>query len=427
MLLGALVGFAEVRQLRPGFNLFSVRQDVELGEEATRELTKEMAVVRNRDLDAYLGVILGKLEKSKYARTLNSGSSRDAIFPFSIHVVADKKINAFSLPGGPLFVNTGAITAADNEAQLAGVIAHEMSHVALRHMTNQASKRELVALPAILASSLTGHSLLGELTRIGIGLGANSALLKFSRTDEAEADYNGTEMMADTGYNPIELARFFEKLEEKAGRAGGIEQFLSDHPDPGNRIAAISAEVRELPRRTYVDDETGRFLQVRDAVRHVAVPTRAEHEEIPQPSTERLTFEGQSYSLRYPDNWQVQRGDKPDAVTIGPHGGVLPEAVGYGLQVNYLKGDSDALIRSLKKSNADMRLTGEVRSIEVGGQPGMLNTLASKSPYGGEEKDVLVTVARPEGLFYIVFIAPKGEFDKAQGTFEDVLKSLQFR
>ena len=383
--------------------------------------------MRNREVDAYLGVILGKLEKSNYARSLKSDGSRDEMFPFRIHVVSDKKINAFSLPGGPLFVNTAAIVAADNEAQLAGVIAHEMSHVALRHMTNQASKRELVALPAILASSLAGHSLLGELTRIGIGLGANSALLKFSRTDEAEADYNGTEMMADAGYNPIELARFFEKLEEKAGRAGGMEQFLSDHPNPGNRIAAISDEVRELPRRSYVDDETGQFVHVRDVVRHIAVPARAEHEEIPEPSTERQTFEGHSYSLRYPDNWQVQRGDKPDAVTMGPRGGVLPEGVGYGVEANYFKGDTDALIRSLKGSNPDMRLTGEARSIEVGGQPGMLNTLTSKSPYGGDEKDVLVTVARQQGLFYMVFIAPKGEFEKAQGTFEDVLKSLKFR
>src|SRR5579862_6312785 len=132
MLGMALLAGAEVRQLRPGFNLFSVRQDVELGEEASHEITKEMAVVRDREVDAYLAVILAKLERSQYARTLSSGETRDPQFPFSIRLVYDKKINAFSLPGGPLFVNTGAIVAADNEAQLAGVMAHEMSHVVLR-------------------------------------------------------------------------------------------------------------------------------------------------------------------------------------------------------------------------------------------------------------------------------------------------------
>jgi predicted Zn-dependent protease len=265
----ALPALAELQQLRPGFNLFSPQQDVQLGQEAAREVPKQMTVLRNRDLDAYLDVLLRKLEKSRYARTLNRDGSRSELFPFSIHAVYDKKINAFSLPGGPLFVNTGAIDAADNEAQLAGVIAHEMSHVVLRHMTNQASKRELVALPAVLAGAVAGHSLLGQLAQLGVVFTANSALLKFSRTDEAEADYNGAEMMADAGYNPIEMARFFEKLEDKAGRGGAIEQFLSDHPNPGNRIAAISDEVREMPRRNYVDDETGQLGHVREVVRKI--------------------------------------------------------------------------------------------------------------------------------------------------------------
>ncbi len=426
-MLVALPVLAELQQLRPGFNLFSAQQDIELGQEAAREVPKQMTVLRNRDLDAYLDVLLRKLEKSRYARTLNRDGSRSELFPFSIHAVYDKKINAFSLPGGPLFVNTGAIDAADNEAQLAGVLAHEMSHVVLRHMTNQASKRELVALPAVLAGAVAGHSLLGQLTQLGIVFTANSALLKFSRTDEAEADYNGAEMMADAGYNPIEMARFFEKLEDKAGRGAAIEQFLSDHPNPGNRIAAISDEVREMPRRNYVDDETGQLLHVRDVVRKLPVPAQSAPAPGDLPSKERVAFEGRSFSLRYPENWRVQRGDKPDVVTIGPRGGVLPEAVGYGLQTNYFAGDSDGLIRELRQANPEMRVAREARSIEVDGQAGSINTLDSRSPYGGGEVDVLVTVARPEGLFYIVFIAPKAEFEKAQATFEEVLRSVKFR
>jgi len=425
-MFGSIQALGQVKQLRPGFNLFTVSQDVQLGQEASHELEGEVAVVHNRELDAYLSVILRKLEQSKYARTLNSDASRDTLFPFSIHVVYDKKINAFSLPGGPLFVHTGAIQAADNEAQLAGVIAHEMSHVVLRHMTNQATKREFVALPAILASALTGNSLLGQLTRIGIGFTANSALLKFSRADEAEADYNGAEMMADAGFNPIEMARFFEKLESGAGRGAAIEQFLSDHPDPGNRIDAISDEVRQMPRRAYVDDETGQFVHVRNVVKHLPAQTKNNETALPGPSKEFLRYNGRSFSLQYPDNWNAVRGEG-DAVTIGPRGGVLPEAVGYGLQANYFAGDSDALIHSLEQANPEMRLAREARNIEVGGQTGLLNTLNSRSPYGGGEVDVLVTVARPEGLFYIVFIAPKSEFEKTQPTFEDVLRSVRFR
>jgi predicted Zn-dependent protease len=257
---------AELKQLKPGFNLFTPEQDIQLGQQAAREVRRQMAVIENRNLDTYLSLILGKLKQSEYARTLNHDGERGQPFPFAIHAVYDKNINAFALPGGPIFVNTGAINAADNEAQLAGVIAHEMSHVVLRHSTNQASKRNLVELPAALAGAVTGDSLLGRLAQLGIGFTANSALLKFSRTDEAQADYNGAEIMADAGYNPLELARFFEKLEAKAGRDGALEQFLSDHPNPGNRIDAISDEIQQMPRRSYTDDQTGQFPHIRDVV-----------------------------------------------------------------------------------------------------------------------------------------------------------------
>jgi len=211
---------AELRELRPGFNLFTVQQDIQLGKETAVELQKQMRVVRNRDVDAYLNILLAKLERSTYARTLSRDGSRGELFPFSIHAVAEKRINAFSLPGGPIYINTGSIEASDNEAQLAGVIAHEMSHVVLRHGTKQLTAQNLVQLPLLLAGALAGHSLLGQLTQIGIGFGANSVLLKFSRTDEEQADYNGAEIMADAGYNPLELGRFFEKLEAKSGAQG---------------------------------------------------------------------------------------------------------------------------------------------------------------------------------------------------------------
>lgn len=434
----ALTARAELKQLKPGFNLFTPQQDIQMGREASQEVRRQMAIVQNAELDAYLNRILQKLERSDYARTLLRNAERGALFPFSIHAVYDKNINAFSLPGGPIFINTGTIVAADNEAQLAGVIAHEMSHVVLRHSTNQVSKRNLVELPALLAEAVTGDSLMGQLAQLGIGLGADSALLKFSRTDEAQADYNGTEIMADAGYNPIELARFFEKLEAKGGRDSALEQFLSDHPNPGNRIGAISDEVRQMPRRNYTDDETGEFVHIRQLVKHLPPPKVAEGEGADgapapvmppagPPSKELTVFDGRSYSLRYPENWQVHRGKQGDALTLGPRGGVLPDSVGYGIEVNYFAGDSVVLVRHLEEQNPEMHLTKEPRNIEVAGQPAVLNTLDSRSPYGGGEVDVVVTVQRPQGLFYMVFIAPKAEFQTVQPVFEDVLRSVQFR
>ena len=111
-------------------------------------------------------------------------------YPYSFKVVNDPSINAFALPGGPTFVNTGLLKSADNEAQVAGVMAHEISHVALRHGTNQASKANLIQLPAMLAGAVVGNgSMLGQLAQLGIGLGANSVLLKYSRNAESDAEF----------------------------------------------------------------------------------------------------------------------------------------------------------------------------------------------------------------------------------------------
>ena len=227
------------RQLQPGFNLFTPEQDIRLGKEAAAQIDKELPVVQNEALTRYVTGIASKIwtrpEAGKY--------------PYSIKVVNDKTINAFALPGGPMFVNTGLILAADNEAQIAGVLAHEISHVALRHGTNQVSKSSLLQIPAALASSAVGDgSILGQLAQMGISFGANSLLLRYSRNAERDADLMGTRMLAGAGYDPVEMARFFEKLKGEAGSSKGM-QFFSDHPDPGNRVKAVQDEIRYLPAR----------------------------------------------------------------------------------------------------------------------------------------------------------------------------------
>jgi len=448
--LSAAAVSAQLRQLRPGWNLFSAQQDVQLGREASEQVERRLVLVPNRDVNGYLNSILKKLEQSEYARGLNRDGSRGEMFPFTIRAVYDKKVNAFSLPGGPIYVNTGLLETADNEAQLAGIISHEMSHVVLRHSTNQASKQNLVALPALLAGVLAGHSLLGQLTQIGIGVGANSILLKFSRTDEAEADYNGAQIMADARYNPLELANFFEKLQAKSGREGSLVQFLSDHPNPGNRVAAVGEEIQYFPHRQYVQDQTGQFQRIRDAVHHLAGPEQlrgnygvdGHPSSVPsaRPSGGMLPYRAQSFSLSYPQNWEIFGDRHSNAVTIAPREGLVEGAkgssVGYGLEVSYffpmggsvnLDRDTQALIRQLRQSNKEMRIGRDARSIQVGDAPALLTTLYSSSPYRGErEVDALVTVSRPDGLFYMVFIAPQSEFDQIQTTFEEIVRSVRF-
>lgn len=262
----ALLVLAQPRQLKPGWNLFSREQDIQLGREAAAQVQNQYTIVRDPTLSAYVRRIGGRL-----AAVPEAGG-----FPYSFTLVSDKSINAFALPGGPAFVHTGLLLAAENEAQVAGVLAHEISHVALRHGTNQASKANLIQLPVMLASGILGRngSLLGSLSQLGIGLGANSVLLKFSRNAERDADLLGARIMAKAGYNPIEMARFFEKLEAEGGARG--PQFLSDHPNPGNRVKAVEAEIRYLPQSRYNAGDAREFhrMQQRVAALPPAPPRR---------------------------------------------------------------------------------------------------------------------------------------------------------
>ena len=258
-------------QLKPGFNLFSKQQDVQLGQESAAQVRKQMIIIKDSTLTAYVNAVGKRLMASREATA--SG------FPFTFEVVADPSINAFALPGGPMFINTGLLRAVDNEAELAAVMGHEMSHVILRHGTNQASKANLIELPAVLAGEIAGGSggMVGQLAQLGIGFGANSVLLKFSRTAESQADLMGSHLMAEAGYDPLEMARFFEKLNAEGGASA--PQFLSDHPNPANRSKAIEQEAARLPQQTY-GYQTGKFQQMKKALASI-------HEPPPKPKPSR--------------------------------------------------------------------------------------------------------------------------------------------
>ena len=262
VILSASAVFAQgPTQIHPGFNLFTKQQDVQLGQETAAQIRKHVHIVKDPFLNAYVNQVGQRLASAPEAQ--ESG------FKFTFEVVADPSINAFALPGGPMFINTGLLKTVDNEAELAGVMGHEMSHVILRHGTNQASKAELIELPVALAGGSNGGSLMARLAQLGIGLGANSVLLKFSRTAESQADLMGSHLMAEAGYNPMELARFFEELEAKTGK-GGV-QFLSDHPNPENREHAIEDEADKLPQRNY-GYQTGQFQRMKQVVAGIHEP-----------------------------------------------------------------------------------------------------------------------------------------------------------
>ena len=424
----ALSGRAALKELKPGWNLFSPQQDIQLGREASAEIANQKVMVHNARLDAYVARIGHILAQSPHAGK----------WPYEFHVLNDKNVNAFALPGGFVYVNTGAIEACDNEAQLAAVMAHEMSHVNLRHGTHQITKAAPVELASMLAGALFGRSMLGQLARAGIGLTAGSVLLKFSRDAESEADYNGVEIMADVGYNPLEMAHFFEKLEAKGGQGNSrLAQFLSDHPNPGNRVAAIQQEVREIPQKRYVTSKSSDFPAIKEIALRIPPPDKRM---LARPSSDLREYDGRGFTMLYPSNWQVLDDDRSKVITIASPTGIVQTpggdtSIGYGLETSYYEPDSNtvdldrdtqAFIRQLGSTNPDLR-AGRSEPTTVAGRRALATVLHTHSPFPNEmEIDWLLTTARPDGLFYILFVTPEKEFETVRPILDRIVQSVHF-
>jgi hypothetical protein len=357
--------------------------------------------------------------------------------------VNDPSINAFALPGGPTYVNTGLLRAAENEAQLAGVMAHEIAHVALRHGTNQASKANILQIPAMIAGAAIGNGgLLGQLAQVGVGLGLNGVLLKYSRDAERQADLLGAQMMAEAGYNPLEMARFFEKLQAQSGRGG--PEWFSSHPDPGNRMNAIQEEIQKLPQRNYTTGDTQDLRQIQSRIGSLPAASGprqsgAVAQGDPRPSGRFTQFRNAALSIQHPDNWEPFGDGNSVAVTIAPRSGLVQDRnssvhVGFGVMISGFSPQQDGnlrqattdLIGQLRQSNPSMQAAGRQQRTRVDGQQALVTTLYNQSPLGGREIDMLVTVERPQGLLYLVFIAPESDYRQAQGIFEQMLKSVRF-
>src|SRR5437867_4054751 len=223
---------AERTSLRPGFNVFSAQQDVEIGKEVSKDAERKLRIINDSQINSYTNSL---------GRRLASRAPGEK-YPYQFKVVDDKAINAFALPGGFLYINRGIFENADNEAQLAGVVSHEIGHVVLRHGTNQMSKSYAAQAPlSILGSALGNQSIGAIIAQMGASFAANSVLLKFSRDAERQADLMGAQILYDSNYDPRAMVQFFEKLETQGGARSA--QFFSSHPNPGNRIGAVNQEI----------------------------------------------------------------------------------------------------------------------------------------------------------------------------------------
>jgi beta-barrel assembly-enhancing protease len=464
----------------PGNTGMNKQQQQQLGLQAMGEVYKQMPVLPDSSPETQYIQHLGK----KLAGVIPS----DRSWPYQFHVIPAADINAFALPGGPIFVNLGTIQAADNEAELAGVLAHEMSHVYMQHSAKQAPKATWANIIAGLGSAVLPQSGLGNLARMGIQFGAGTMLMKYSRGDEAQADSTGAIIMYRAGYNPKAMADFFQKLEQKYGSGG--PQLLSDHPNPGNRQQAIQQEVRNWPPKNYTTN-SNEFPQVKqDAMKAKAysaqeiangaksgqweqqnrqnhvVPanlpssenqgsgagsgsgassagnTNAAAENVAfkeiKPSDHLTRHEGQGFTIYYPDNWKVA-GDSSMTI-IGPPSAQAQNGIAYGAIIGNQAGGGGSLddatqklAQGMAQENPGMKISGEMKPLDVNGTQGRSLELSGKSPLmlNGEplpERDWLVTFPRPQGgLAYVVFVSPERDFNQLHPTYQKMLDSLQLQ
>ena len=451
----------------------------------TREQQTQLGLQAGAQVYAQMPVLPDASQETKYIQALGkrlvATIPPDRSWPFQFHVVAQKEVNAFALPGGPMFVNIGTITEADNEAELAGVMAHEMAHVYMQHSAKQQDKGSLLEGLAGLAGALAGNmgGTLGTLAQAGIQIGAGTVMLKYSRGDEAQADAVGAIILWKAGYNPVALADFFEKL---GAKGSSMPQFLSDHPNPGNRKTAIQKEISEWPAHHYSGDNA-KFARVQ---KHAAgVPTHdaqeiatgaksgrwasenqkngavfpgappaaaagatAQASSVPfaaisdvRPSSNFRTADLGALKMDRPENWDVIGGQQSSA-TIAPRAGVSGGAVAYGAVIRAGRAPAAnlsmdqltaAIVQSLRSSDSNMKQVGDIQPITVDGISGRsveLETISPMATADGKpqrERDWLVAVPRGQtDAIFLVFVSPLSNFDELRSAFERMLLSVRF-
>jgi Zn-dependent protease with chaperone function len=431
-------------------NKYSPAQDVQLGREAAGQVEQQLPILRNDEVSSYVQRIGARLVDNI------PQDLRHPEFRYTFAVVNVREINAFALPGGPMYVNRGMIQAAHSEGEVAGVMAHELSHVALRHGTAQATAATKYQIGevagAVLGAIVGGRT--GNVIAQGTQFGVGTAFLRFSRAYEKQADLLGAQIMARAGYDPRDMANMFKTIEKQGGSGG--PQWLSDHPNPGNRYEYINKEaqmlrvenpVRDTQQFQTVQAELGRLPaapKTEDAMRTAKAgggtrpterPTDAAR--VQRPSSQfRKYSAGDVFRVSVPSNWQEIGGG--NGVTFAPqgaYGSVQGQSVfTHGVEIGIARNETDdlqtateELIQSLAQSNPRLgRASGYDRGT-ISGRPALRTVLSNQSDVSGgpEQIELFTTQMRDGTLFYVIGVAPRDSFPEYEQVFRKVVGTIE--
>ena len=450
----ALILTAQTR-VTPPANKYTPAQDVEMGLQAASEVRQRLPLMKDDAVTSYverLGtrltvVIPPELQHPEFKYTFDAVNVRD--------------INAFALPGGPMFVNRGMIDAATSEGEVVGVMAHEVSHVLLRHGTAQASKAGRyqigAAIGAIAGAVIGGRTggVVSQATQFGFG----TMFLKYGREYEKQADLLGAQLMTRAGYDAQEMASMFRTIQKQGGSNG--PEWMSDHPDPGNRSAYIEKEAQSLQVSNPVTDQSG-FDRVKAHLK--TLPQAPTSEEVAksrpaktaessgcgsndaprgtlgrvEPPSGRFKeyTEGNLFRIGVPSNWREMAGS--EAVTFAPNGAfgqvsgqnVFTHGVEVGVsrkERHELPDATQDFIAVLTQSNRRLIQQSRPRNTSVAGRQALQTTLQNVSDATGQPEVIqLVTTRLRDGtLFYLLAVVPETDARAYDSTFQQIVRSIR--
>jgi len=468
--------FAEAQtKVKGGYNMFSPEQDVEIGRQSASEANRQLPTLRDESVNDFINEIGQRL----------AANAPGPKFRYEFRVVDASDLNAFALPGGFLYINRGIIEAAKNEGEVAGVLAHEISHAALRHGTANASKQYLTQAGIGILGGILGGKVgqnTGQVINALGGFGLNALFLKYSRQAETDADLVGAQILARSGYNPADMASFFDTLAKTDKRR--TANWLSSHPAPENRRDRIYKEARLLGITPAAGATTSRHEAVKSSLRRMApaqtmeqIATRGpargpaprstsrRRSESPQqvrvdpPARDLRSFTATSrvYQIGYPSNWEVyEQGDT--GATFAPRGGVgnldgRTEVV-YGAIVNHYEPFGNAqrrnslfgggssprnsnasitdatndLLSQLMQSSPHLKMVrNSGTSVRISNEQGLAAVLRGNNPGTGitERVTVVTTQLDDAHLIYLLFITPEEEAQRYSPVLNAMIQTLK--
>jgi Zn-dependent protease with chaperone function len=435
-------------------NKFTPEQDVKLGQEAAAEIRQHYPVITDERIVRYLADVGDRLVAAGPAQL------KHPAYQYSFTPVNLKEINAFALPGGPMFINRGMIAAAGAEGEVVGVMAHELAHVLLRHGTANVTKAQnpwlqVGQLAGMLGGAMVGGSA-GEAIAQTSQFGLGALLLRYGRDFEKQADLLGAQIMARAGYDPRGLAKTFETIEKEAQASGqgGTPQWLSSHPNPGNRSQYITKEAEQLTIGPAAD--TSRFQPIKTAFASLppaksmselaragtaaasAAPTSVgtPGQPVPRPSTQYKDITGgKVFQASVPAEWtSVPSTSALKVVPPNGYGQLNGQLVFlYGVEFGLAKANSRDLqdatrawLNTVAQNNPELRLAGNPQAVRMSQRSAMAVPLVRPSPIGGQEFIGAYTTFLVDGtLFYYLTIVQEKDLAAFQDTFRRVGESIR--